>query len=51
MPLNGTTLTAVWKANTGTEYKVVHIYTGTEDGIASVEETITHKGTTDTIVT
>ena len=51
MPLEGTTLTAVWEANTGTEYKVVHIYTGTEDGISSVEETVTHKGTTDTTVT
>jgi hypothetical protein len=27
MPLNGTTLTAVWTPNTGTKYEVVHIYT------------------------
>ena len=51
MPLDGTTLTAVWTPNTGTEYKVVHIYTGTNDGVASETVTVTHSGTTDTRVT
>ena len=51
MPLNGTTLRAIWEANTWTEYKVVHIYTWTTDGIGSETVTVTHSGTTDTSVT
>ena len=51
MPLNGTTLTAVWTPNTGTTYYVEHVYTGTNDGVASETVTATHSGTTDTRVT
>ena len=38
------------KANTWTKYEVVHVYTGTEDGIASVTDVVDHEWETDTTV-
>ena len=48
MPLDGTTLMAVWTPNTGTTYYVEHVYTGTNDGVESKTVTAIHSGTTDT---
>jgi hypothetical protein len=48
MPLDGTTLTAVWSANSDTEYKVEYYYQ--VDGQYSAQATsgVTRTGTTDT---
>jgi hypothetical protein len=50
MPLNGTTLTAVWTPNTGTTYTVKHMQEQL-DGTYVLVDTDNLSGTTDTSVT
>ena len=48
MPLDGTTLTAVWTANTDTPYKVEHYKQNVNDDNYTLFETGNHTWTTDT---